>query len=228
MANRRMFSRTIIESGEFEDLSPLAQLLYFRMGMIADDDGFAEGGASMRAIGAAQETLDELESDGFLTKVPGKKRLYHIRGWRLNNSLEPKKYNKSPYFDKLQEMYPDKDDYVSVLPAWSRKEYLLSLCVNDGVNGYVNVNDGVNTDKVSLDQDSIVQDRLCKYSIDKGNSFSSSVTPTKEGGMGEGNKDEEPHMLQFDENGEPIDDGSDEYLTYLFSTPVRNRVVAIK
>ena len=40
MAERRMFAKTIIDSDAFLDMPATAQLLYFQLGVRADDDGF--------------------------------------------------------------------------------------------------------------------------------------------------------------------------------------------
>ena len=105
MANRRMLSRTVIESGEFEELSHIGQLLYMRMNLIADDDGFAECYALSRMLGVGQKEFDELAASGFVNKVQGRKCLYHIRHWRTHNTLEKNKYHASDYRDKLAELY---------------------------------------------------------------------------------------------------------------------------
>lgn len=119
MANRRMLSRTIVESGEFEELSPMAQLLYMRMNLVADDDGFADCYALSRLLGTTQDEFDELAFAGFIKKVQGRKCLYHIRHWRTHNSLEKAKYHASDHRDRLAELYQN-DDYFDVLPVWER------------------------------------------------------------------------------------------------------------
>jgi len=40
MANRRMFSLTIVDTDIFLDMPSTTQNLYFHLGMRADDDGF--------------------------------------------------------------------------------------------------------------------------------------------------------------------------------------------
>lgn len=40
MANRRMFSLSVIDTDKFLDMPVSSQLLYFHLGMRADDDGF--------------------------------------------------------------------------------------------------------------------------------------------------------------------------------------------
>lgn len=42
MANKRMFSKAIIDSDMFLDMPKSAQALYFHLGMRADDDGFLD------------------------------------------------------------------------------------------------------------------------------------------------------------------------------------------
>ena len=40
MAQRRMFSLQVVNTDRFLEMPPSAQLLYFQLGMLADDDGF--------------------------------------------------------------------------------------------------------------------------------------------------------------------------------------------
>ena len=119
MAQRRMLSRVIIESGEFEECTPMAQLLYMRMNLIADDDGFADCFALSRLLGATPDVFTELVDAGFIRKVDGKKYLYHIRHWRTHNTLEKAKYRASEYYGALSNLYSD-NDFFSVLPTWER------------------------------------------------------------------------------------------------------------
>lgn len=71
MANRRMFSKEITTSDIFVDMPATAQLLYFHLGMEADDDGFL-GNARMlsRAYGSNTDDLKLLIAKGFLIAFP--------------------------------------------------------------------------------------------------------------------------------------------------------------
>ena len=40
MANRRMFSLSVVDTDKFLEMPATTQLLYFHLGMRADDDGF--------------------------------------------------------------------------------------------------------------------------------------------------------------------------------------------
>lgn len=67
MANRRMFSKDVIDSDRFLDMPPTAQNLYFHLGIQADDDGFVSSPKRVkRACGAADDDLKLLEKKGFI------------------------------------------------------------------------------------------------------------------------------------------------------------------
>ena len=70
MASKRMFSKKIVESDAFLDMSLTAKALYFHLNMIADDDGFV-GNAKRQAayIGASVKDLDELVRNRFVLSV---------------------------------------------------------------------------------------------------------------------------------------------------------------
>lgn len=97
MANRRMFARSVTSSGRFLRMSPQARLLYYDLGMEADDDGFAEGFARLAATGSKEEHLFELEQRGFIT-IPDRENLVvHITDWEVNNQIRKDRYTPSVY-----------------------------------------------------------------------------------------------------------------------------------
>lgn len=97
MANRRMFSRTLTGSGRFLRLSPAARALYYDLGMEADDDGFVEAFVRLRATGAEEAHLDELEQAGLILILDREDLVVHIRDWTLNNALRRDRYTPSVY-----------------------------------------------------------------------------------------------------------------------------------
>ena len=59
MAERRMFSKTIVDSDAFLDMPMSTQCLYFHLNMRADDDGFVNNQKRIqRMVGAADDDLD--------------------------------------------------------------------------------------------------------------------------------------------------------------------------
>ena len=97
MANRRMFARSVTGSGRFLRMSPQARLLYYDLGMEADDDGFAEAYGRLAITGSTEEHLKELERQGFIT-IPDRENLViHITDWEVNNQIRKDRYTPSVY-----------------------------------------------------------------------------------------------------------------------------------
>jgi len=57
MAQRRMFSKKIINSAKFLKMPVSTQCLYFHLGLNADDEGVVEGFNIMRMICATEDDL---------------------------------------------------------------------------------------------------------------------------------------------------------------------------
>ena len=71
-----MFSKNIVESDDFIDLSKGAKLLYFLLGVAADDEGFILNcKAIMRVHEIDKSELDELIEKGFV--IPFDKSLFN-------------------------------------------------------------------------------------------------------------------------------------------------------
>ena len=96
MAVRRMFARTVTESDDFLDLPQGAQLLWFHVGMSADDDGFLNSvKRAMRLCGATEKDLAALVDSGFLLSFDS--GVYLIRDWLLNNQLRQDRYHETTF-----------------------------------------------------------------------------------------------------------------------------------
>lgn len=96
VANRRMFSLVIIDTDAFMDMSPLAQALYFHLGMRADDDGFI-GNPNMikRMTGASDQEMNELVNRGFLYVFESGVAV--IRHWKISNTVQKDRYHPTIY-----------------------------------------------------------------------------------------------------------------------------------
>lgn len=67
MAERRMFSKSIVSSARFLRMPQSSRLLYYDLGMAADDDGIVEAFTVIRTTGAAEDDLRVLAAKGFIT-----------------------------------------------------------------------------------------------------------------------------------------------------------------
>ena len=64
MAERRMFARAVTGGARFLRMPVTSRLLYYDLGMAADDDGCVEAFAVMRMTGATEDDLKVLVSKG--------------------------------------------------------------------------------------------------------------------------------------------------------------------
>lgn len=95
MANRRMFSKTIVKTDAFLDMSLSAQALYFHLGMEADDDGFVSPKMVMRLLGSTQDDFKVLVVKGFI--IPFDSGVIVIRHWKQNNYIQSDRYQATIY-----------------------------------------------------------------------------------------------------------------------------------
>jgi hypothetical protein len=95
MAQRRMFSKTITSSGKFLKMPQSSRLLYYDLGMNADDDGYAEWFTVMKMTGAAEQDLSVLSLNGFV-KIFDENVLV-ILDWKENNYIQKDRYTPSKY-----------------------------------------------------------------------------------------------------------------------------------
>ena len=97
MANRRMFARTVTNSGRFLRLSGQSRLLYYDLGMEADDDGFVEAYVRLAITGSREENLAELEKAGFIRICDRENLVVYILDWQKNNLIRADRYTPSIY-----------------------------------------------------------------------------------------------------------------------------------
>lgn len=91
-----MFAKTIIDSDAFIDMPVSSRLLYYDLGMRADDDGFVNSPKKiMRMIGATDDDIKLLIAKKFL--IPFESGVVVIKHWRINNYLRGDRYNKTTY-----------------------------------------------------------------------------------------------------------------------------------
>lgn len=100
MAERRMFAKAVIGSGRFLRMPATARLLYYDLGMEADDDGVVEAFRVMRTTGANEDDLKILAAKG-LVRVLNDELVTLISDWKINNYIQKDRYHRSVYADML-------------------------------------------------------------------------------------------------------------------------------
>lgn len=115
MAERRMFTKSIIGSARFLRMPPTSRLLYYDLGMQADDDGIVEAFVVMRTTGATEDDLRVLATKGFVT-VLNEDLVTHITDWKRNNLIKNDRYHPSVYADLLVKI----SDGTRLEPTWNQ------------------------------------------------------------------------------------------------------------
>ena len=96
MADKRMFSKTIIDSDAFLDMPLSSQALYFHLSMRADDDGFINNPKKIqRMIGCGDDDLRIL----MLKKIViyFESGVIVIKHWKIHNYIQNDRYKETVY-----------------------------------------------------------------------------------------------------------------------------------
>ena len=103
-----MFAKTIIDSDAFLDMPMSARLLYYDLGMRADDDGFINSPKKiMRMIGASNDDVNILIARKFV--IPFDSGVVVIKHWRINNYLRNDRYTETKYLEEKSILEVDKN-----------------------------------------------------------------------------------------------------------------------
>lgn len=116
MAHKRMFSKDIVSSDAFLDMPLSSQLLYFHIGMEADDDGFVSSPKRiMRMIGCQDDDLKVLISKKFL--IPFQSGVCVIKHWKMNNFVRKDRYIPTVYADEMASLSLKENKSYKQLPS---------------------------------------------------------------------------------------------------------------
>ena len=106
MAERRMLSNTVLNMGKFIALPLEAQLLYLRLNLIADDEGFLDSPMlACRVSGTGEAQVRALTEAGFLICFPEGPLV--ITHWHVHNKLRKDRKKETLYQEYLQHLTLD-------------------------------------------------------------------------------------------------------------------------
>lgn len=116
MAERRMFAKTIIDSDAFLDMPISARLLYYDLGMRADDDGFVNNPKKIiRFVGASEDDLKLLALKKFI--IPFESGVVVIKHWKIHNYIRKDTYSETKYKTEKSTLFLDENNaYTSEKP----------------------------------------------------------------------------------------------------------------
>ena len=100
MAERRAFTKKIIDSDAFLEMPTSAQALYFHLNMRADDDGFVNSPKRIaRLVNATEDDLRLLLQKRFILSFDS--GIIVIKHWWMHNTLRKDRYFPTQYQEEL-------------------------------------------------------------------------------------------------------------------------------
>lgn len=149
MAKKRMFSLDVVNTDRFLDMSISARLLYFDLGMRADDEGFV-GSPNMiiRSTGNTHESMSELIEQGYV--IPFQSGVIVIPHWKMNNYLQNDRIAPTIYTDEKGQLS------IGENKIYSKEENSMDTeCIQNVSNMYT---------QYSIDKNSIDKNIYCRES----------------------------------------------------------------
>ena len=108
MAQKRMFSLSVVDTDDFLEMPISSRLLYYELGMRADDDGFISNWKKILTFtGLKTDDIKILISKKFI--IPFESGVIVIRHWRLNNYLRNDRYKETNYLYEKSLICKDKN-----------------------------------------------------------------------------------------------------------------------
>ena len=125
MAERRMFAKSVINSARFLMMPASSRLLYYDLGMSADDDGVVEAFSVLRLTGAVEDDLRVLCSKGHIT-ILNDELVSFINDWKRNNLIRSDRYQPSIYKNLLVKITQEEPENCG-LPMVNPRETQYSI-----------------------------------------------------------------------------------------------------
>ena len=103
MAEKRMFTKKIVDSDAFLDMGLSAQALYFHLAMRADDEGFINNPKKIqRMIGASDDDMKLLIAKKFILVFDS--GIIVIKHWRMHNYIQSDRFHPTDYREERSQL----------------------------------------------------------------------------------------------------------------------------
>lgn len=162
MANRRMLSKTVVQTQRFLRLPLEAQALYCHLVVNADDDGIVEAFPVMRMINANEDSLNLLTLKQYLLLL-NNEMVYFIKDFFEQNTIKADRYTPSSHRQLLIDYLKDHQllDCLNLGPRLIN--YLQNTRLQVGASLDPDENHNIIKDKISKDRigkDKLSQDKI--------------------------------------------------------------------
>ena len=113
MAQKRMFSLSVVDTDSFLEMPLSSRLLYYELGMRADDDGFVANWKKILAFtGLKEDDLKVLVAKKYI--IPFDTGVIVIRHWRMNNYLQNDRTKPTIYQNELKKLDVDSNNVYTM------------------------------------------------------------------------------------------------------------------
>ena len=114
--NKRMFSLSVVDTDDFLEMPISSRLLYYELGMRADDDGFVDNWKKILMFtGLKEDDLRVLVAKKFI--IPFESGIIVIRHWKLNNYLRNDRYEETTH-KKEKSMLTENQNIYDMVDTW--------------------------------------------------------------------------------------------------------------
>ena len=111
LANRRMFSKDVVDTDKFLEMPPSTQALYFHLGMRADDDGFVSSPKKItQFVNCGNDDLKLLLAKGYL--IPFESGVVVISDWNVNNWIRADRKHATRFEQEKSLLSISNDIYI--------------------------------------------------------------------------------------------------------------------
>ena len=151
MAERRMFSKAIIDSDAFLDMPASTQMLYFHLCMRADDEGFVNNPKRIqRMCGANDDDYKILCAKSFIIEFES--GVIVIKHWKMHNYIQKDRYKPTIYEAEKQALLLDKKG------VYTKSD---TECIQDVYNS--DTQDRLGKDRLELGKDKEKKERKTSF-----------------------------------------------------------------
>lgn len=113
MAQKRMFSLNVVDTDKFLEMPISSRLLYYELGMRADDDGFVGNWKKILMFtGLKEDDMKLLIAKQFI--IPFESGVIVIKHWRLNNYLQKDRTKSTIYQDEFKQLGIDENNVYTL------------------------------------------------------------------------------------------------------------------
>ena len=152
MAEKRMFSLSVVDTDWFLDLPLSTKAIYCHLNMRADDDGFVDAPNSIvRKIGASKNDFDLLVAKRYVLKFES--GIIVIKHWRMHNTIRQDRYKPTQFQEELKTLsIKENKSYTDCQPSVNQMETKCSQNASADIDIDLDIDKELDINKLYLGQ----------------------------------------------------------------------------